>query len=208
MVIYKVPGSRTNAVFVVSCEAVPGVQTILLRIYGPSSELLISRPRELKTLRILSSHYHIGPCVYGTFENGRIEEYFHSTTLTAGDIRNPEISRWIGARMAELHSVDIGLFEDPSLGGGKGLEISARRQVDSWLGEAERILALPTTPHANRTKVNLPHFKEKWASYLQWLPSVDTSRRVLAHNDTQYGNFLWMHPKSGDDNYRQVRNFL
>lgn len=203
----------TNAVFFVSCQAVAGVRTILLRIYGPSSGSLISRPHELHTLHILSSQYRIGPRVFGTFENGRVEEYFESTTLTPGDIRNPEISRWIGARMAELHSVDIEVIEDTTVttrGEGKGWEIGAKRNIKSWLGPAEQVLTLPAVPEDVRTELDLPYFKEKWDRYMQWLHKVDDvrhgSRRVFAHNDTQYGNLLRLkHPKSGVSDHRQVR---
>ncbi|GAA5879239.1 hypothetical protein JCM16303_003129 [Sporobolomyces ruberrimus] len=81
--------------------------TILLRIYGPSSGSLISRRNELHILHTLSSQYGIGPRVLGTFANGRVEEYFHSRALVKEEMRDPRISRWIGRRMRELHSVDL-----------------------------------------------------------------------------------------------------
>ncbi|KAI0711689.1 kinase-like domain-containing protein [Earliella scabrosa] len=90
--IQKVSGSLTNAVFFVSCPSAPKTRTLLLRMYGPSSGSLISRPRELHTLHVLSSKYNIGPRVYGTFENGRVEEYIDSEALTAADIRDPQQS--------------------------------------------------------------------------------------------------------------------
>src|SRR6266700_1668064 len=71
IVVTKVSGALTNAVFFVSCPSALSPQTLLLRVYGPSSGSLISRPRELHTLHILSSRYNIGPRVYGTFDNGR-----------------------------------------------------------------------------------------------------------------------------------------
>ncbi|KAJ7630606.1 choline kinase, cytoplasm [Roridomyces roridus] len=176
--IHKVSGSMTNA-----------PRTVLLRVYGPSSGNLISRPRELHTLHILSSQYHIGPRVYGTFENGRIEEYFESTTLTASDIRQPKISRWIGARMAELHSVDIDAVESSS-----DWEISAKKNVQAWLPPARQVLALPNVPGTLRRDFDLDGFKKDWDKYMQWLATVDDpdrgSRRVYAHNDAQYGNLL------------------
>ncbi|GAA5936832.1 uncharacterized protein JCM15063_000074 [Sporobolomyces koalae] len=81
--------------------------TLLLRIYGPSSGSLISRRNELHILHTLSSQYGIGPRVLGTFANGRVEEYFHSRALVKEEMRDPRISRWIGRRMRELHSVDL-----------------------------------------------------------------------------------------------------
>lgn len=210
--IHKVSGSLTNAVFFVSCPFVRGTRTLLLRIYGASSDSLISRPRELHTLHILSSQYHIGPRVYGTFENGRIEEYFESTTLSASDIREPRISRWIGARMAELHSVDIEVVEDTSLqfrGEGMGWGVGVKKNVKSWLDPAQEVLALSSVSAAIREELDLKRFKEEWAAYTRWLSTVDDvnhgSRRVFAHNDAQYGNLLRLkHLTEGLDEHRQV----
>ncbi|KAF8078286.1 choline kinase, cytoplasm [Lyophyllum atratum] len=210
--IHKVSGSLTNAVFFVSYPSVRKSRTVLLRIYGLSSGSLISRPRELHTLHVLSSQYRIGPRVYGTFENGRIEEYFESTTLTPSDIRDPNISRWIGARMAELHSVDIEVIENISpdtLGEGKGWEIGARKNVLSWLGPAEEVLALPSVKESVRAELNLQTFRREWDTYMGWLATVDDvhngSRRVFAHNDTQYGNLLRLQrPKDLVDEHRQL----
>lgn len=208
--IHKVSGSLTNAVFFVSCPSIKGTAIVLLRIYGPSSGSLISRPRELHTLHVLSSRYHIGPRVFGTFENGRVEEYFESTTLTPSDLRDPKISHWIGARMAELHSVDIEVVEETSpetRGEGKGWEIGAKKNVKSWLGPAQEVLALPSVSEAIRKEFDLNSFNKEWHRYMQWLSKVDDvhngSRRVFAHNDAQYGNLLRL-TKGGIVDHRQV----
>lgn len=160
---------------------------------------------------MLSSEYHIGPLVYGTFENGRIEEYFESTTLTPNDIREPSISRWIGARMAELHSVDIDVVEGNSTqtGEGKGWETGVERNVRLWLGPARQVLALPSISDIVRRDLDLHRFEQEWHRYMLWLSKVDDlytgSRRVFAHNDTQYGNLLRLkHPSEGLDEHRQV----
>ncbi|KAJ8514930.1 hypothetical protein ONZ45_g7579 [Pleurotus djamor] len=210
--IRKVSGSMTNAVFFVSCPSVARTRVALLRIYGPSSGSLISRPKELQTLHILSSRYHFGPRVYGTFENGRVEEYFESTNLTAQDLRDPTVSGWIAARMAELHSVDIELVEGTSRsnrGEGKGWEIGVKRNVRSWLGPVEEVMSLPALPDVIRSTLDIPRFKLEWQQYLQWLSVVDDinggSRRVFAHNDAQYGNLLRLaKPKDGIPPHRQI----
>lgn len=211
IVVRKISGALTNAVFFVSSIGLVKTNTLLLRIYGPSSGSLISRPRELHTLHMLSSQYHIGPIVYGTFENGRIEEYFESTTLTPNDIRDPLISRWIGARMAELHSVDIDVVEGNSTQTGepKGRETGVERNVRSWLAPARQVLALPSISDIVRRDLDLHRFEQEWHRYMLWLSKVDDlhtgRRRVFAHNDTQYGNLLRLkHPSEGLDEHRQI----
>ncbi|PLW18721.1 hypothetical protein PCASD_15376 [Puccinia coronata f. sp. avenae] len=122
--ISKVSGSLTNAVFFVSCPSIPAdlsqstttqpssnqeesAPTVLLRIYGPSSGTLISRKEELHLLHTLSATYGIGPLLLGTFDNGRVEQFFQSRPLTKEEVRDPQISTWIARKMSELHSVDL-----------------------------------------------------------------------------------------------------
>ena len=84
--------------------------TLLLRIYGTSSDALISREEELRILYVLSTEYGLGPKVYGTFGNGRVEQFFPSRALTAEEMRVPAVSQGIARRMRELHSVDLRLL--------------------------------------------------------------------------------------------------
>ena len=193
--VNKVSGALTNAVFFVSCPSIPGTSTLLLRVYGPSSSSLISRLRELEILHVLSSKYTIGPLIYGTFDNGRIEQHFDSVALTAADLRDPEISRWIATRMAELHQVDVDDVAGPSL---SGHEDSVEKNVQTWLPHAREVLSLPATPPSFSRTFNIDSFSDQWEKYIRYILLVEAkegaSRRVLAHNDAQYGNLLRMNP--------------
>ncbi|KAH9081610.1 choline kinase cytoplasm [Lactarius deliciosus] len=185
-IIRKVSGSLTNAVYFVSS---PSSRTLLLRVYGPSSGSLISRPRELHVLHVLSSRYQLGPRIYGTFTNGRVEEYFDSVTLKPTDIREPRMSGHIGARMAELHSVDVAAVE--RLSRGSSVELGVRKNVHSWLPPARGVLALPGITPAIRKELDLDLFQNKWESYMKWLRDTRVDARpVFCHNDAQYGNIL------------------
>lgn len=186
--IQKVSGSLTNAVFFVSSPSTSS-RTLLLRVYGPSSGSLISRRRELQVLHVLSSKFNLGPRIYGTFTNGRLEEYFDSVALTASDIREPRIGAYIGARMAELHSVDIATIEWQSHG--SNIEIGVQKNVHSWLPHARSVLALPAITPAIRKELDLDRFQAKWESYTKWLKTAHfDAHPVFCHNDAQYGNLL------------------
>ena len=197
-------GSLTNAVFFVSLPSTSS-RTLVLRIYGPSSGLLIPRQRELQVLHVLSSTYKLGPCIHGTFTNGRIEEYIDSATLTATDIREPQISAYIGARMAELHGVDLKIIEGQSHG--NNLEIGVRKNVQAWLPHARDVLGLPAISPAIRKELDLDRFQIKWESYLRWLKTTGVDAHpVLCHNDTQYGNILRLNSvEEGKPEHHQVR---
>lgn len=211
--VTKVSGSLTNAVFFVSCPKLSTFKTLLLRIYGPSSSELISRPRELHTLHVLSSQYGIGPRVFGTFDNGRLEEFFDSSPLTAAQLRDPTISSWIGARMAELHCVDIEAIEDTTVetrGEGVGWEIAARKNVREWLAPAREVLQLLSVNPEYKAVLDLDRFIEEWKAYMDYISEWErvhgASKRIFAHNDAQYGNLLRLRKvKEGIPEHQQVR---
>ncbi|RXW16595.1 hypothetical protein EST38_g9258 [Candolleomyces aberdarensis] len=209
IVVRRVSGALTNAVFFVSYKNSSKVSTVLLRIYGPSSGSLISRPRELHILHKLSSVYRIGPRVFGTFENGRLEEYFDSTTLTAEDIRDPLISRWIGARMAEFHSVDMEVVSPPSDIPETGIwKPSVKTCVSSWLPYAHEVLSLPSVRREVALDLDITRFEKEWNIYLKWLSKVEDKRSgsavVFGHNDAQYGNLLRLTNALEADEHRQI----
>jgi Choline/ethanolamine kinase len=184
-------------------------RTLLLRLYGATSSSLISRRRELCVLHALSSKYKLGPRIYGTFTNGRVEEYFDSVALTAREMREPQISKYIGARMAELHSVDLAIIEGSSRGG--KVEIGVRKNVQSWLPHARDVVALPGITPTIRKELDLDTFQTKWERYMKWLikDSQVGSRPVFCHNDAQYGNILHLNSAKGvTPEHHQVRPSL
>ena len=178
-----------------------------MRVYGPSSGVLIPRLRELQILHVLSSRYKLGPRIYGTFTNGRIEEYFDSVTLTDTDIREPQTSAYIAARMAELHVVDLKIIEGQS--DGSNLEFGLQKNVQSWLPHARDVLALPAISPAIRKELDLDRFRVKWESYMRWLKAAHDAHPVLCHNDTQYSNILRLNRvEEGKPEHHQVVSFL
>lgn len=206
--IQKVSGSLTNAVYFVTCPSVQGIRTLLLRIYGPSSGSLISRPRELRILHALSSQYRIGPRLYGTFENGRIEEYFDSYTLTANDMRDQGVSSWIAARMAELHSVDLSVIEK-SIAEDSEPYFAIDTNFASWLALAREVLQLSSVGDGIYDALDLDTLEEEWKKYRSWVKAEEStegpSPRVFTHNDAQYGNLLRLKKlKEGLPEHRQV----
>jgi choline kinase len=129
------PPADPDAPFPVAQDEIP--PTVLLRIYGPSSGALISRTEELRILHVLSSQYGLGPKVYGTFSNGRLEQFFPSRALTADELRSSHCSRGIACRMRELHSVDL-----RALGYDHGTEGEPYvwRCLRDWLGLAKEVI--------------------------------------------------------------------
>ncbi|MCJ1379575.1 hypothetical protein MMC17_002677 [Xylographa soralifera] len=184
---------------------------LLLRIYGPQVEHLIDRESELQILRRLARK-RIGPRLLGTFNNGRFEEFFHARTLTASDLRVPEMSKNIAKRMRELHD-GIELLEEERDGGP-----FLWRNWDKWVTRCEEVItwvdhqiisgeAGPARGRADEWKrrglvcgVEWSVFRRTVERYRRWLndqyggPAGLRQHLVFAHNDTQYGNLLRLEP--------------
>ncbi|KDQ20652.1 hypothetical protein BOTBODRAFT_61755 [Botryobasidium botryosum FD-172 SS1] len=227
--VHKVVGSLTNAVLFASYDAPPSLPlsyipaTVLIRIYGPSSSTLINRAQELRTLHVLSSTYGFGPRVFGTFGNGRVEEYFYSQALTVNEMRNPTVSRWIGKNMRDLHSVDIRtvIGEDGDYAHG---EIAVSKSMREWIEPAREVLRVlqkrlaqlkSSDPDAKHpwadviSSLDFERFLQEWELYWDWVQSWEArhgkSERVFAHNDAQYGNLLRLRSNiSGGPAYQQI----
>lgn len=155
--------------------------TLLLRIYGPSSDALISRTEELRILHTLSSQYGLGPTVYGTFANGRVEQFFPSRALTADEMRRKDVSRGIARRMRELHSVDmLALGYEP-----EGLEVpTVWKSINEWIPAAKEVLTT-LGAHGGRWEMwvenaALHRLPEEMEAYRKWMLEQEPSRLVFA----------------------------
>ena len=170
-------------------------------------------------LHILSSEYHIGPRVYGTFANGRVEEYFDSEALNNQDLRSPEISRWISIRMAELHRVNVQHVVDPvewaDPGDGTRGELGVKRNVRNWTEPAREVIKLLGDCEWTR-EVDFERFIGEWDAYYKWVRDWEKegnkekeSARVFCHNDAQQGNLLKLKKKPhGQPDHHQVRRSI
>ncbi|TIB82425.1 kinase-like protein [Wallemia mellicola] len=200
--IKRITGALTNSVFFVSYDGAP---TVLLRVYGPSSTLLISRPREMHILNTLSRHYNLGPKIYGTFANGRVEEWFSSRPCSKDDIRS-DLKIDIAKRMRELHQVDLKKMNvvGPVAPGynERSTSYGVWDNISSWLTPASVVLKRLSRvkfPESHNyynlvESINLPLLIQEFNAYEDFLREYEeingASPLVFCHNDTQPGNIL------------------
>ncbi len=172
----------------------------MLRIYGPQVEHLIDRESELQILSRLARK-RIGPCLLGTFQNGRFEEFLNAKALTASELRIPETSLQIAKRMRELHE-GIDLLNDERKAGP-----FVWQNWDKWVGRCEQIVPwldqqfIENTRNPNQAGsakwktrgfvcgVEWSIFRKTVEKYRTWLEKqyggIDkiNQRMVFAHND-------------------------
>ncbi|KAI3917420.1 hypothetical protein MKW98_027339 [Papaver atlanticum] len=96
--VIPLKGAMTNEVYQINWVTQKGDQKVLVRIYGQGVDAFLNREVEINTFECMSKHGQ-GPRLLGRFSNGRIEEFIHARTLSAHELRDPEISSLIASKL-------------------------------------------------------------------------------------------------------------
>ncbi|KAF9615577.1 hypothetical protein IFM89_024666 [Coptis chinensis] len=173
--VIPIKGAMTNAVFQVNWSTEKGKlpQKVLLRIYGEGVEVFFDRSDEIRTFECMSKHGQ-GPRLLGRFPNGRVEEFIHARTLSACDLRDPEISALIAIKLKEFH--------DLHMPGPKNVILWNR--LRNWLSASKRLCS-PDEAKAFRLDAI-----ELEISLLEKELSGENQNVGFCHNDLQYGNIM------------------
>ncbi|KAJ6326091.1 hypothetical protein OIU76_003475 [Salix suchowensis] len=172
--VIPLKGAMTNEVFQIKwlTKTENVSHKVLVRIYGEGVEVFFDRENEIHTFEFISKQGQ-GPRLLGRFSNGRIEEFIHARTLSASDLRDPDMSALIAAKMKEFHGLEM---PGPN-------NISLWDRLRNWLKTAKR-LSTPEEAKAFR----LDSIEEE-ISLLEKELSGDQSIG-FCHNDLQYGNIM------------------
>ncbi|KAK4440286.1 putative choline kinase [Sesamum alatum] len=174
--VIPLKGAMTNEVYQIKWltnSARHASRKVLVRIYGSGVEVFFNRENEIRTFEFMSKQGQ-GPRLLGRFSNGRVEEFIRARTLTAGDLRDPEISALIATKMKEFHSLDMP--------GPKTVAVWDR--LRKWLNEAKR---LSSQAEAEEFRLNI---LEDEISALEKNLSTGHQLVGFCHNDLQYGNIM------------------
>lgn len=98
--IEQLSGGISNLIFKISAD---NYDTILIRFYGKTMNILIDREEEIKIFKLMSNN-KLGPKLLGYFDEGRIEQYIDSITLTNKTIIDHSVS--IIKKMKEIHRLN------------------------------------------------------------------------------------------------------
>ncbi|KAL5560260.1 hypothetical protein UlMin_036471 [Ulmus minor] len=173
--IVPLKGAMTNEVFQLNWPTKDGnlSRTVLVRVYGEGVELFFNREDEIRTFECMSKHGQ-GPRLLGRFAEGRVEEFIHARTLSAADLRDPEISSLIAAKLREFHSLDMP--------GPKTVILWDRMR--NWLSEAKILCSVKDIK-----KFGLDTLEEE-INMLEKELSQGSQELGFCHNDLQYGNIM------------------
>ncbi|KAK4859739.1 hypothetical protein QYF36_010876 [Acer negundo] len=168
-------GAMTNEVFQINWPTNNGhlVRKVLVRVYGEGVDIFFNRDDEIRTFECMSRHGQ-GPRLLGRFADGRVEEFIHARTLSAADLRDPETSALIAAKMREFHNLDMP--------GPRNVILWDRMR--NWLGKAKSLCSLK-----DAKEFCLNTLEEELNLLEQELPQ-DHQEIGFCHNDLQYGNIM------------------
>ena len=104
--IHRINNALINDVFVLERSETNDDNGIpkkaLLRIYGKQMDRIISKKREIELAMKLSME-HLGPKIYFTFNNGRLEEFVESEMLSPTLMRQEDIFLKVAKKLAKMH---------------------------------------------------------------------------------------------------------
>uniref|UniRef100_J3M979 Choline kinase N-terminal domain-containing protein n=1 Tax=Oryza brachyantha TaxID=4533 RepID=J3M979_ORYBR len=154
-------------------EVVPLKGAMTNEVYQARWPLAAPAAAEVRTFECMSRHGH-GPCLLGRFPNGRVEEFIHARTLSAADLRDPEISAIIASKLKEFHNLEMP--------GPKSVLIWDR--LRNWLKTANNLCP------SDEAKEFCLGSMEKEIAVLENELSEDCQCIGFCHNDLQYGNIM------------------
>eukprot|EP01135_Chromosphaera_perkinsii_P001044 Nk52_evm14s157 gene=Nk52_evmTU14s157 len=173
-------------------------KNVLLRVYGGDTSNLFDRSIDNIIFTILSER-KVGPYLYASFEEGRIEQFIESTTMLTECIQQPIISKKIAHEMAVFHAFDMPLVKKPSLHSMLDNFLRAQKPVTHPKGSKEAQLLAQV-----RSLINF----EKEVEWLKKEAQESGSPLVFCHNDVQEGNILRLGKAEGEFNNDDNLQFI
>ncbi|OWM71733.1 hypothetical protein CDL15_Pgr005921 [Punica granatum] len=113
--VETVSGGITNLLLKVSVKKDSGdTESVTVRLYGPNTDYVINRERELHAIKYLSAA-GFGAKLLAVFGNGMVQSFIKARTLTPADMKNPELAAEIAKELHRFHQVEISGSKEPQL---------------------------------------------------------------------------------------------
>jgi len=177
IVVKEVSGGITNMLYRAIVENNNNKNgSVLVRVYGNKTDLIIDRKRELVNIKRLFTT-GFGPKLYGTFKNGYVYEFYPGCPVQPEELSSCKWNAQIAAQLARYHQQDM--VE----------ELSLWKTLDNWL------TLVPDTYEKPSQTAKLEEIggKTKLQAELRQLHDVAdklASPLVFSHNDLLGGNII------------------
>ncbi|CAN1216740.1 Probable ethanolamine kinase [Linum perenne] len=177
--VERVSGGITNLLLKVSVKEENGDESaVTVRLYGPNTDYVINRERELQAIKYLSAA-GFGAKLFGVFGNGMVQSFINARTLDPADMRVPKLAAEIAKQLRRFHAVKIPGSKEPQL-------------WNDIFKFYENASALHFDDAEKQRKYQTISFKEVYGETLEIkeLTSRLNSPVVFAHNDLLSGNLM------------------
>ncbi|XP_074562658.1 putative ethanolamine kinase [Curcuma longa] len=183
--VETVSGGITNLLLKVSIRENSGnMDCLTVRLYGPNTDLVIDRKRELQALPHLSAA-GFGAKLLGIFGNGMVQSFLDARTLSPSDMSIPEIASEIARQLHRFHMVAVPGSTEPQLW----------NDLLKFLDKAAALKFEDTGKQARYESISFPEIRAE-IDKLKDLTTLLNSPVVFAHNDLLSGN-LMLNDKEG-----------
>ncbi|KAJ1253707.1 hypothetical protein BS78_02G193900 [Paspalum vaginatum] len=177
--IETVSGGITNLLLKVSVKEDTGNESsVTVRLYGPNTDLVIDRKRELQAIPYLSAA-GFGARLLGIFENGVVQSFINARTLSPADMREPRIAAEIARELHRFHQVDIPGSKEPQLW----------NDIFKFLKKASALKFEDTTKQERYETISFREIQDE-VKELKDLSDLLHAPVVYAHNDLLSGNLM------------------
>ncbi|EFX01328.1 choline/ethanolamine kinase [Grosmannia clavigera kw1407] len=172
-------------------------EAILLRAYGPGTDVIIDRQREAQNHELLMRH-GLAPELLARFENGMLYRFVRGAVTRPDDMRRPDVSLAIARRLAQWHAIvpcvageeETGQVDLP-------VALPDKLRPNLWTVMQKWIRALPTaTDGQKQRRALLQRELATLAADLGPRPGLGRDGLVFAHTDLLSGNVIVLPPKT------------
>ncbi|XP_020083460.1 probable ethanolamine kinase isoform X2 [Ananas comosus] len=177
--IETVSGGITNLLLKVSVREDSAADSVLtIRLYGPNTDFVIDRKRELKAIPYLSAA-GFGAELLGIFKNGMVQSFINARTLSPSDMSNPKIAAAIARELRKFHQVDIPGSKESQLW----------NDIFKFLKQAAVLKFDDSEKQAKYEAISFDEIREE-INKLKDLTELLNAPVVFAHNDLLSGNLM------------------
>lgn len=164
----------------------------LVRTYGQGTSDMVDRSVEERTAEFLGNVAKLAPRIFGSFPDGRVEEFIeNSRSLTCSEL-GKEFSLNVAFKLGELHTLSIPGV-DPTIN-------SVRNRLVQWTTLAEnvhsslRTAKTQTIREVRRAKklqgLHVESLRDEVEWLIEFLQLKDGDDLFFLHSDLQEGNVL------------------
>ncbi|CAH8363611.1 unnamed protein product [Eruca vesicaria subsp. sativa] len=166
--VQPMKGAMTNQVFMVNWPTKDNHfqhMKLLVRVYGHGVDLFFDKKDEIRTFEGHSPRLL-----------GRIEEFINARTLSIDDLRDPEVSALVAAKLREFHGINVP---------GNGNVLLWDRMMN-WLEQAMSLC----TPE-DSAEFGLENIETE-INFLEYNLKYEYKQQEIGfcHNNLQYGNIM------------------